>query len=132
MFTTKTGLSAATFAVALMAMGGSAFAHGSAYTHWHPPETNDPAPEVETPYVCFYTKVDYKGKYYCEAGQRTVNKVKEPWRYKVKSIQVLNGAIVHIYRGDYRSGVVKPVTSNIRRLDQDFYNHVWSYRTSIK
>jgi len=127
MFTTKTGLSAATFAVALMAMGGSAFAQ----TYYKPPEVT-PAPEVETPYVCFYTKVDYKGKYYCEAGQRTVNKTKEPWRYKIKSIQVLNDAIVYIYRGDYRSGVVKPVTSNIRRLDQDFYNHVWSYRTSIK
>ncbi len=82
------------------------------------------------PLVCFYTDINYKGKSYCEAGQRTVNKVdKAPWRNNIESIRLFDGASVKIYNQYDRNGDYKFVERSIKQLPPEFFNKVRSYRT---
>ena len=136
MYTSKTRLGAAIFAIASMAISGSAFArHNPNHLAPNPPPpVADPSPtEFELPpKVCFYTRVDFGGRYFCETGRRTVNKVKKRWRDNIKSISVHNGAYVWIYNEYNRNGEKSKITRNHRKLESDFYNHVWSYRTGAR
>ena len=115
----------AIFSIAFIAMSGNAFATSN--EQCLPTIISHEA----TPLVCFYSGENFKGDYYCEAGARTVNKVDTPWRYVIKSIELRDGAFVRIYNQYNRTGDRDLIDRNVRKLDPEFYNHVWSYRTGV-
>lgn len=114
-----------TFNAAVLAVGIALFATGVLA------QQNEPAPDEKTlsPAVCFFTEVDFGGRYFCERGRRTVNEVDERWRDFIKSIEVRDGASVKICSEFNREGVCSNIDVNKPELEPDLFNHVYSYRT---
>jgi len=115
-----------TFKTAILAAGIALFATGVLAQN-----LNEPAPDKKSlsPAVCFFTEVDFGGRYFCEHGRRTVNEVDERWRNAIKSIEVRDGASVKICSEFDRNGVCSNIDANKPELEPDLFNHVYSYRT---
>ncbi len=78
----------------------------------------------------FYTGENFTGNWFCESGERTVNKLnKAPWKDNIESIKLFNGASVKIYNEYDRMGDRELVSNSIGLLHLDFLNRLRSYRT---
>ena len=117
-----------TFKTAILAAGVALFATGALAQS---PNDRVCPPDEKTlsPAVCFFTEVDFGGRYFCERGCRTVNEVDERWRNAIKSIEVRDGASVKICSEFDRNGVCSNIDTNKPELEPDLFNHVYSYRT---
>ena len=125
MSTFKKFLSLTVFSSALFVMGGGAIAAYNQYEY----ARICTSPANTWPLVCFYTEANYKGKVLCEAGERTVNELKYPWKNNIESIKLIDGAFVRIYNQTNRNGDDDIIEKNIRNLEDNFNNKVRSYRT---
>lgn len=129
MFTFKKNLTIAIISTALITMSGGTFAL-SDDSNDYPCTIPDLSPEPVPPKVCFYTGINYTGNWYCESGERTVNKVnKVPWINNIESIKLFGDASVKIYNQYNRNGDYTLVEWSKKQLGSDFLNKVRSYRT---
>jgi hypothetical protein len=127
----KTVTIAAVAAVSVMALAPAAFAQSWPMTHLLPPRiTVEKSPVVQLPEigVCFYTKVNFEGNYFCDRGQRRVNEVDAKWRDRIESVQVINHASVVICEDFNRKGTCQTLTKDNPELAPELFDHLYSYK----
>ena len=78
--------------------------------------------------VCFYTKVNFEGRYFCERGLRRVNQVDEKWRDRIQSVRVINQASVTICEEFNRQGTCQTLGKDSPELAPELFDHLYSYK----
>ena len=78
--------------------------------------------------VCFYTKVDFEGAYFCERGLRRVNQVDAKWRDRIQSVRVINQASVIVCEDFNRQGTCQTIGKDNPQLAPELFDHLYSYK----
>ena len=83
--------------------------------------------DYDVPKVCFFAEQDFKGDYFCESGMRSVSSVPKEWRHAIKSVTIEGHTAARLCNADILQGDCNIFSRDIRKLEPDLFNHVYSY-----